>query len=1495
MKKNTMFIILAIMILPLALRAYYEKGFGTSGVVLTRDGGFQTQPEDPINAYWGSVLFGHRQESNEAVPVNENKLDLSHTEFMNLMVHSVITKTATGDVNGDGMDDIVHIYAYGQDIGTFDRFANSNSAHGVLDGIGDKTRYAVFDGLTGKLMYLDQSQHAPGYGFYDVGLADITGDGRCEIITLRHSGEDLEHDIILIGRAKDFFGDGSTLEVFTLGYEGLGRMYQNLLWSYSHDSSIIYNVSGVDWTLTENEPIDIMKFGDFDGNGRDDIAIVQRFGKYLRYNPNIRNSITLVLNGRDGSTMFHKTNYQGQRIIEAGYFTYILEVADMDLNGKDELIRVRYCGERLICDTIHPEIPIPGQPVGEQSYLDIWDVFNNRIIDQINWVVEVDEEKNNIHDRGHIRAVRVADVIEDELPELIYTRNWGTFGGLIVRRDIHNAIRTYGKLPFGDNHVAQLLDTFNFNSNLSPYHQIVATHEYYTTHSSNLRFFRVKRPDTGVHMINSIECTHWHCPPHNVQPPLSINLLAPCDFSTDDSTNDNHQITDLMFVEQNSIQGRPLHMKVVLDRDGNFIGDPVFTDQDFYMFPEEGMKWRTLTRANNDYKDRYLSRFFETTEIRNIVERIMSNTRRIELVGSDQPYYHSTNFLSLYSTVDAREGGTVLGRNLQTDMWSKHGLGDNAAIALRLHRIIATLKNGADMGYSHKLNLVKSLLSHAHYLASESTALLNNSDGMVYVQPYFGEALATIYGMNRINYRELDEIFGRRFSYLVQNQVNTDGVYKENSFYHSYLFVNYSFQIARMVTASHDNIRELYTNSKPRIEREYPLLARMYKYFMYAVKPLDASPNPYSDTIYRTDLPMYGDTYAYLNKDANSQAWYGKNYHNYTESVLSTPFLNMAEYRFLRDAFAEEVGITKLSYAAGITPTIPNNLDNSIAFTEGKVYVARNSWENEDGEYNHDAKHLHFKVGSTQPYPLNQHAHADFLSIELTANNENLIIDPAGFGSSTLPVNNFPDISDSYEDIYRVSPIHAVTHTNLTDLPDGIDELQFHQLRQYFKGNAVHSNLYMPMNRLLHYDVGFDVVDYPNNIEYPNYCWYWGYINGEFDEYTENAFEHYFHPQNKIDIVSGSVMKNGHLYKRNIFYVKPQYDNDMHYDYFIVDDFIQAETLNGHEVYQNWHLSPAVTSDSDLSLYQDSNQEDNAYFSQLSSPATRLKITNLDQTDVQPELVRAFAYYDKGYADNHSPLRPTKILSVPSHIVNGSSHFLTVIQTDTLMTLEETGDICFFNVRNQLNYIVPREHAVAYEYWYGDKHRNENDRRPKHIFQDRVYISYDIGSNYYVDYNNNGVMDNDESMFGVRFYTHRNMKCFLVNESKSDTSKDDFDNSHYVNLYDDYITVNWNQRLSDTEQVPASSTNLSAIPNPFNESLNITLELPKAAQIEISIYNVKGQKVKQIAQTQAKSGENKFYWDSKDDNGRKVGNGVYFIRVMSDNRAISTKKCMLVK
>lgn len=72
-------------------------------------------------------------------------------------------------------------------------------------------------------------------------------------------------------------------------------------------------------------------------------------------------------------------------------------------------------------------------------------------------------------------------------------------------------------------------------------------------------------------------------------------------------------------------------------------------------------------------------------------------------------------------------------------------------------------------------------------------------------------------------------------------------------------------------------------------------------------------------------------------------------------------------------------------------------------------------------------------------------------------------------------------------------------------------------------------------------------------------------------------------------------------------------------------------------------------------------------------------------------------------------------------------------------------------------------------------------------------------------------------------------------------------------------------------------------PNPFNSQTIFLLDVPEPAQVEISIYNILGQKVRTL--------ENRFFsqpvrgyriaWDGKDEEGRNLPSGVYFCRLES--------------
>jgi hypothetical protein len=68
-------------------------------------------------------------------------------------------------------------------------------------------------------------------------------------------------------------------------------------------------------------------------------------------------------------------------------------------------------------------------------------------------------------------------------------------------------------------------------------------------------------------------------------------------------------------------------------------------------------------------------------------------------------------------------------------------------------------------------------------------------------------------------------------------------------------------------------------------------------------------------------------------------------------------------------------------------------------------------------------------------------------------------------------------------------------------------------------------------------------------------------------------------------------------------------------------------------------------------------------------------------------------------------------------------------------------------------------------------------------------------------------------------------------------------------------------------------------PNPFNKRTGINYALPQAAKVEIKVYDVGGRKVKTLVSEELEPGYYKTHWYGKDNIGRRVSAGVYFIRM----------------
>ena len=83
-------------------------------------------------------------------------------------------------------------------------------------------------------------------------------------------------------------------------------------------------------------------------------------------------------------------------------------------------------------------------------------------------------------------------------------------------------------------------------------------------------------------------------------------------------------------------------------------------------------------------------------------------------------------------------------------------------------------------------------------------------------------------------------------------------------------------------------------------------------------------------------------------------------------------------------------------------------------------------------------------------------------------------------------------------------------------------------------------------------------------------------------------------------------------------------------------------------------------------------------------------------------------------------------------------------------------------------------------------------------------------------------------------------------------------------------------------------------PNPFNPTTTISFNLPENAPVNLEIFNLKGQKVRTLINSELKAGKHNIVWNGLDNNGKPVASGVYFYR-LSNGEQILSRKMMLMK
>ncbi|MCD4828159.1 MAG: T9SS type A sorting domain-containing protein [Candidatus Cloacimonetes bacterium] len=101
--------------------------------------------------------------------------------------------------------------------------------------------------------------------------------------------------------------------------------------------------------------------------------------------------------------------------------------------------------------------------------------------------------------------------------------------------------------------------------------------------------------------------------------------------------------------------------------------------------------------------------------------------------------------------------------------------------------------------------------------------------------------------------------------------------------------------------------------------------------------------------------------------------------------------------------------------------------------------------------------------------------------------------------------------------------------------------------------------------------------------------------------------------------------------------------------------------------------------------------------------------------------------------------------------------------------------------------------------------------------------------------------------------------------------------------------------VSVEDEELAGGNGLAIWPNPVRYGTNVALHfsLPAAAACELSVFNVRGQRVRGLVHEEFAAGDHALRWDLRDDQGHTVGSGVYLVRLRTQRGDIARKLLLL--
>ncbi len=195
----------------------------------------------------------------------------------------------------------------------------------------------------------------------------------------------------------------------------------------------------------------------------------------------------------------------------------------------------------------------------------------------------------------------------------------------------------------------------------------------------------------------------------------------------------------------------------------------------------------------------------------------------------------------------------------------------------------------------------------------------------------------------------------------------------------------------------------------------------------------------------------------------------------------------------------------------------------------------------------------------------------------------------------------------------------------------------------------------------------------------------------------------------------------------------------------------------------------------------------------------------------------------------------------------------------------------------------------------------------------KIIYSYDEYSNLIEKlgqgWNNGWIDDNinsflyDENQNQIEWLYQSYYSGELINMFRY-TNDFDENNNEIISIYEDWENDQWvydtkylytYEQYAELTEYILSKIPIVNYPNPFNPTTTISFSILEESQVDISICNIKGQKIKTLTNEKYSNGKHSIVWNGDDEYGETVSSGIYFYKLEVNGHTEGLKKMLLLK